>query len=122
MDYFEYILLAELILGTAGLSLAIHYFTKPAKMPIFDHLDFYEHHRKTLDAWEPYRILLPKVDKEGNLYFIMPFMFTWAIICGVEHTGYRHRFCYETLRDCISAYDDWEPSLHTEPENFIVRK
>lgn len=78
---------------------------------------------QTLDNWASCAgILMPKVDNEGNVYFIMPMIYTWAIVAKADPMGYSHRFCYHTLRDCMSAYDKWEVSTKTEPTGYIKRK
>lgn len=91
-------------------------------MPVSTDVDLTEHHKKIFSSWQPYYASMPKVDNQGNLYFIMPMTFTWAIVCNADHNGYSHRFCYENLTECLDAYDRWTPSLETEPPNFIARK
>lgn len=122
MDHVWAVLWGELIVGTIILSLAIHYFTQPIKMSQFEGIGFTERQEKILEHWECCHILEPKTDDKGNLYFMMPMAFTWAIVCGVEYSGYHHRFCYKTLQDCIAAYEEWTPDMETEPPKYIVRK
>ena len=77
---------------------------------------------KLLDHWKETNPILPRFDNDGNAYFLMPMVFTWAIVCGVDDLGYSHRFCYRSLREAISAYDDWQVDMLTEPKNYIKRK
>ena len=75
-----------------------------------------------LDNWAEANPILPRVDRNGVLYFLMPMVYTWAIVCKVDQWSYHHRFCYRSLREAISAYDDWDVSMKTEPKNYVKRK
>lgn len=59
-------------------------------------------------------------DKPCGLFF---FLFTVAIVVGLDRNGYSHRYCYNTWLEAESALKDWaERGYSGEPEGYIVRK
>lgn len=54
---------------------------------------------------------------------LAPFIFTYAIMVGVDETGYLYRYCYHTLSEARGALMDWKDNDYEgEPEGFIKRK
>lgn len=58
--------------------------------------------------------------KGGVACGIYPFIFTWAIVVGLDETGYSHRYCYNTLSEALGAYNDWDGD--GDLAGFIKRK
>lgn len=51
------------------------------------------------------------------------FIFTVAIIVGLNMTGYKYRYCYHTIADAFHALKDWkEKGYFGELEGYIVKK
>lgn len=57
----------------------------------------------------------------GRVYALSRFIFTWAIVCGIDRFGYTHRFCYESLPEALGAYLAWD-CRGGEPLGYLVRK
>lgn len=66
---------------------------------------------------EGYRLVTLKGDQVCG---ISQFIFTWAIVVGLDETGYSHRYCYGTLLEALGAYNDWDGV--GDPAGFIKRK
>ena len=49
------------------------------------------------------------------------FIFTVAIVCGINSVGYRYRYCYPDALSANMAYDEWDGEGHP-PGNWIKRK
>lgn len=49
------------------------------------------------------------------------FMFTSAIVCGMDYTGRRYRYCYHTLAEAALALMEWDGQGHPGGD-WIVRK
>lgn len=47
-----------------------------------------------------------------ELIGIHPFIFTTAIIRGIDHTGYEERWCYKTFEDAALALAEWNGLDH----------
>ena len=51
------------------------------------------------------------------------YIFTMAIVVGVDETGYSYRYCYDSLMGAIQALQDWDDNNFVgEPKHWIVRK
>lgn len=59
---------------------------------------------------------------DGELVALGPFLYTTGIICGMDETGYKHRFCYHTEDEAMLALLAWIGSDDEEPMNYIKRK
>ncbi|WP_156507725.1 hypothetical protein [Halioglobus sp. HI00S01] len=44
----------------------------------------------------------------GMVCGLTPLVFTWGVCTGIDETGYRNRFCFETLLDAISFLTEWD--------------
>ena len=62
------------------------------------------------------------VSPNDALCCLSPFIFTWAIIDGIDETGYRVRWCYGSLAEAADAYTRWLQSDDARPDGFIVEK
>lgn len=60
-------------------------------------------------------------DEHGVCAVSPHFIYTVAIVCGINEVGYRYRYCYPTLLDAMSAFNDWDGCGHP-PGNWIKRK
>lgn len=56
----------------------------------------------------------------GEIWGLKRFIFTTAIVRGINKYGYSSRYCYENLLDAQTAFDDWDGT--GEPTGYIVRK
>lgn len=50
------------------------------------------------------------------------FIFTSAIVVGIDAVGYRTRYCYGTMFEAKRALQDWKASGDEEPSGYIKRK
>jgi hypothetical protein len=51
------------------------------------------------------------------------FIYTVAIMVDVTPTGYKRRYCYSTLLEATSAFEDWAAAeFEGEPKDYIVMK
>lgn len=58
----------------------------------------------------------------GKVCGIMPFLFTWGLVVGLDEFGYSHRFCYDSRSDAVEAIGEYT-SLDTDPPgNWIKEK
>jgi hypothetical protein len=46
----------------------------------------------------------------GELAGVQRMMFTWGLMVGLDHAGYRTRFCYESCADAVAALESWDGS------------
>lgn len=46
----------------------------------------------------------------GDYAAVRRFLFTWAIMTGIDDTGYRERWCYETEREARAAFKYFDGS------------
>lgn len=58
----------------------------------------------------------------GEQCGLAPFLFTVAIVVGIDKSGYRCRYCYPSLIDAMGAYADWISLGGPEPSGYIKRK
>lgn len=58
--------------------------------------------------------------KGDKLCGITPFIFTVAIVCGINANTYDFRYCYHNLQEALIAFNDWDGI--GEPEGYIKRK
>jgi len=58
----------------------------------------------------------------GELVALAPFIFTTGIICGMDETGYKHRFCYHTENEAMIALLQWIGNADEEPAGYITKK
>ncbi len=61
-----------------------------------------------------------KVD--GEIVALGPFLFTVGIIVGMDETGYRCRYCYDTEHEAMIGLLSWIGSADEEPSGYIVKK
>lgn len=59
-------------------------------------------------------------NKDGRLCALYNFIFTVAIVVGIDENGYECRYCYGDLNQALSAYNDWNGI--GDPEGYIVKK
>jgi hypothetical protein len=45
---------------------------------------------------------------DNRLAGIMPFLFTFGLVVGLDDTGYQGRYCYEHLTDAAKALANWD--------------
>lgn len=57
-----------------------------------------------------------QVKGEAGIVVIHRFLFTWAILSGVNYYGYEDRWCYSSYEKCKAAFDAWDGTK--EPENW----
>lgn len=58
--------------------------------------------------------------KNGKVCGLYHFMFTVAIVVGIDNTGYECRYCYNDITVAIGAYNDWDG--YGDPKDYIVKK
>ena len=63
----------------------------------------------------------PRQIQTHGLCAIHKFIFTTAIVCWIHETGYRYRYCYDTLLEARSALLEWG-GKGDPPGEWIVRK
>lgn len=59
----------------------------------------------------------------GDWYAMKSFLFTWAIVEGIDMEGYRRRWCYGDFVSCWGAYQDFiKVEFVGKPVGWIVEK
>ena len=58
----------------------------------------------------------------GELVALGAMIYSVGIIVGLDTTGYRCRYCYETFDRALQALADWTQEGGDEPKNYIKRK
>jgi hypothetical protein len=58
----------------------------------------------------------------GEIVGISQFLFTFGIVCGLDETGYTHRYCYASALEASEALVSWILSGELEPKGYIKRK
>lgn len=58
----------------------------------------------------------------GKIVGISQFLYTTGIVCGMNETGYEHRFCYHTPHEAMGALIGWIAKGGDEPTGYIKRK
>lgn len=59
---------------------------------------------------------------DGSIVGISQFLFTFGIVCGLDETGYSHRYCYASAFEASEALVQWILSGDAEPTGFIKKK
>ncbi len=59
---------------------------------------------------------------DGEIVALGPFLYTTGIVCGMDETGYKHRFCYHSPDLALIALLAWIGSDDAEPASFITKK
>lgn len=59
------------------------------------------------------------ISPNNALCCLAPFIYTWAILDGVDRTGYARRWCYGSLTDAAVAQLEWLREGGDAPKNFI---
>ena len=59
---------------------------------------------------------------DGQLVGLHRFIFTVAIVVGLDRDGYKARYCYPAWVDAFYALKDWAGKETPEPEGYIVKK
>jgi len=49
----------------------------------------------------------PRKLPTGEWAAVEKMLFTWALVVGLDQTGYRTRFCYEHITDAGPALEEW---------------
>ena len=62
------------------------------------------------------------VKLHGQIVGIRQFLFTAAIVVGMDDTGYSHRFCYHSALEALGALVNWVIEGGDEPSGYIKRK
>jgi len=47
-------------------------------------------------------------ENNGILYGIMPMIFTTALVCNIDWTGYSRRYCFETGDEASESLKEWD--------------
>lgn len=64
----------------------------------------------------------PKYSNNGELMAVSKFAFTYGLIVGINGYGYRVRYCYEGMRDCINAFDHYQDTTQDPLGPWIKAK
>lgn len=59
---------------------------------------------------------------DGEIVALGPFLYTTGIVIGMDHHGYKHRFCYHSSDEALIALLAWIGSDDAEPSSFITKK
>lgn len=63
----------------------------------------------------------PRQLADGTWICLAQFLFTWAVMIGLDETGYHHRFCFTNRADAELALAGII-SMDDEPKGFVARK
>lgn len=58
---------------------------------------------------------------DGSWAGLMHYLFTTAIVVGLDSTGYSHRYCFEVRHEAGESFDKWD-GIGDPPGNWIKRK
>lgn len=58
----------------------------------------------------------------GEIVGLYQFIFTVGIVVGIDETGYKHRFCYDSALKAAIALGKWGTDGGNEPKGYIKRK
>ena len=58
----------------------------------------------------------------GKIVALRQFLFTVAIVVGLDEHGYERRFCYESAREAQTALTQWMLSEDEKPSGYIKEK
>lgn len=58
----------------------------------------------------------------GKIVGLSSFIYTTAIVVGMDETGYEHRFCYHTPHTAMEGLLMWVVNGGDEPTGYIKRK
>lgn len=58
----------------------------------------------------------------GKIVGLYPFIFTVAIVVGMDETGYEYRFCYSKASEAAASLLNWILIGGDEPAGYIKRK
>lgn len=72
-------------------------------------------------VWLVYLIFV-KLPTNAVGFLVIPFLYTVGIICGMDETGYKHRFCYPNEDAAMLALLAWIGSDDDEPIGYITKK
>ena len=66
-----------------------------------------------------------RVMPNGEIAGIQSFMFTYGLVLGLDHWGYRTRFCFPSKAEAVAALKDWDGEgfppgfwIKQKPENI----
>lgn len=62
----------------------------------------------------------PKRLATGEIAGVRSFVFTSAIVVGIDHWGYRTRFCYERWMEAVAALANWDG--HGDPPGQWIKE
>lgn len=57
----------------------------------------------------------------GKIYGVLRFIYTTAIMVGVDEIGYQYRYCYPNYADALADFATWDGN-GDPPGNWIKRK
>lgn len=58
----------------------------------------------------------------GKIVGVYQFIFTWGIVCGMDESGYEHRYCYGSFVEAAQGLAKWLTEGGDEPTGYIKRK
>jgi len=63
----------------------------------------------------------PRQLPNGQWIALQRFLFTWAVVKGIDPIGYEQRWCYGAYNDALIAVANWDGE-GDPPGNWIVNK
>lgn len=70
----------------------------------------------TREGYKPIRRL-----DDGTYIAVGPLVFTWALYVGCDNSGYKHRFCFKDLNECLAQFDEYT-DIFFEPSGWVARR
>ena len=62
--------------------------------------------------WKESGLIKIKELPDIGIVGLMPFLYTWAIVCGMDKWFYEYRYCYGDLVDALHDFEHWSGEGH----------
>ena len=49
---------------------------------------------------------------EDKVCGLLPFIFTWGLVIGIDRSGYEYRYCFEDLAEALWQMENWNGQFH----------
>ncbi len=75
----------------------------------------------TKEEFEEMGYINPK-QVDGEWCALYHFVYTMGIVCGMDYSGYKYRYCYPVTADAIVDFENMTTLKEHPPGNWIKRK
>lgn len=78
--------------------------------------------KELLEALEKMGYLQCREVGDFGICGLYRFAFTVAIVCGLDSTGYQHRYCFPDWAECLRSFENWDGQTEHPDGPWIKRK